>query len=159
MQNSLHSLFIMYSGLKWGIVRVRIGVLWVKVGYSGPEYVWKSTVVSARLVEAENSDWRIFRVLEERLINWFGKSCPIFELGLHLNWAMTTFLPALIVYLHYRFNSPILRKLHFLPFKYCKSHNYALSDRHLQCLWTQVHILGIYNTTKVGNVSFVISGS
>ena len=58
-------------------------------------------IVSVRLVEAENLDWRLFRVSDKKLIKWFGKSCRIFELGLHLNWAMPTSLPASIVYIQH----------------------------------------------------------
>ena len=46
-----------------------------------------------RLGEAENLDWRLFRVPDQRLIKWFGKSCRIFKLSLHLNWAMPNSLP------------------------------------------------------------------
>ena len=58
-------------------------------------------LVSARLVEAENLNWRLFRVSDQRLIKCFGKSCRIFELSLHLNWAMPTSLHASIVYIHW----------------------------------------------------------
>ena len=44
-------------------------------------------VVSLRLVEAENFDWRLFRVSDHRLIEWFGFSCPNFDYLLWLNWA------------------------------------------------------------------------
>ena len=42
-------------------------------------------IVSARLFEAENLDWCLFRVSIQKLIKWFGISCHIFELGLQLN--------------------------------------------------------------------------
>ena len=38
-------------------------------------------------------DWHLFRVSDQRLIKWFGKSCRIFELSLHLNLAMPNSLP------------------------------------------------------------------
>ena len=41
-------------------------------------------LVSVRLVEAENLDWRLFQVSDRRFIEWFGKSCRIFKLSLHL---------------------------------------------------------------------------
>ena len=60
-------------------------------------------LVSARLVEAEILDWRLFRVSDQRLIKWFGKSCPLFELGLHLT------VPCQLPYPHqlFTYNSPI----------------------------------------------------
>ena len=39
----------------------------------------------------------------------------MFELGLHLNWAMPTSLPTSVVYIQHRINSLLSRKLHFLP--------------------------------------------
>ena len=36
------------------------------------ELVTSYVIVSARLVEAENFDWRLFRVSGHRLIKWFG---------------------------------------------------------------------------------------
>ena len=91
-------------------------------------------IVSVRLVKAENLDWRLFRVSDQRLIKWFRKSCRIFELGLHLKWAMPNSLPISIVYIQHCINSQLSRKLHFLPFKYCKPHKYAMSGGHFQCL-------------------------
>ena len=41
-----------------------------------------------RLVEAENLHWRLFRVSDQRLMKWIGKSCSISELGLHLNYLL-----------------------------------------------------------------------
>ena len=49
-------------------------------------YMWP--LVSVRIDVAENLDWRLFRVSDQGLIKWFGKSCRIFQLGWHLNWAM-----------------------------------------------------------------------
>ena len=36
------------------------------------------SVVSVRLVEAENLDWCLFRVSDQRLIKWYRKSCHIY---------------------------------------------------------------------------------
>ena len=94
-----------------------------------------SLIVSVRHIEPENLDWRLFRISDQRLIKWFEKSCPRFELGFHLNLAMPISLPgASVVYIQYRNNSPLSWKLHFLHFKYCKSHKYAMSDGHFHCL-------------------------
>ena len=114
-------------------------------------------VVSPRLVE----DWRLFRVSDQRFIKWVGKTCRIFDLGLHLNWAMPTSLPESIVQIQHCINSPLSRKLHFLPFKYCKPHKYANKWRafSLPLKITQVNIWGVFNTTKVGNACFVIAES
>ena len=92
-------------------------------------------LVSARLVEAENLDWRLFRVADQKLIKWFGKSCYIFERGLHLNLTKRTSLPTSVVYKQHQINSPLSRKLHLVPFKFCKPHKYAISGGHFQCLW------------------------
>ena len=54
-------------------------------------------LLSVRLVEGERLDWRLFRVSDQSLVKWFGKSCPLF--GFHLNCAMPTSLPASIVYI------------------------------------------------------------
>ena len=54
--------------------------------------------VSARLVEAENLDWCLLRVSDERLIKWLKKSWPIFKLSLHLNWAIATSQSASTIY-------------------------------------------------------------
>ena len=112
--------------------------------------------VSVRLVEAENLDWRLFRVSDQRLIKWFGKSCHIFELSLHLNWAMPTSLPASIVYIQHCINS--------LP-----SRNMQVLKIPQMCTWVifediengryLLHICGVYNPEKVGNATFVIMGS
>ena len=77
-----------------------------------------SLLVSARLVETEILDWRLFRVSDQMLIKWFGKSCPIFELSLHLNWAMPT---SSIVYIQQSINFLLSRNLHFWPLYYWKS--------------------------------------
>ena len=82
---------------------------------TGPE------LFSVRLVEAENLDWCLFRVSDQRLIKWFGKSCRIFELSLHLNWVMPTSLPASIVNIQHCINSLLLPNMHLLPLYYRKS--------------------------------------
>ena len=93
-------------------------------------------VVSARLVEAKNINWCLFRVSDQRFIKRFGKSCHIFELGSYLNCAMLTSLQTSIVYIQHLINSPLSWKLHFLPFNYCKTHKYmyAMSGGHFQSL-------------------------
>ena len=92
------------------------------------------SIVSVRLVEAENLDWCLFRVSDQTLIKWFGKSCRIFELGFHLNWAMPNSLPASVVEIQHCISSPLSQKLYFLPFNYCKPHKYSTSGGHFQCL-------------------------
>ena len=77
-------------------------------------------VVSVKLVQAKNLDWRLFRVSDQRLIKWFGKFCCIFELRLHLNWAMPDSLPASFVYLQQLINSLLSRNMHILPFEILK---------------------------------------
>ena len=115
-------------------------------------------LVSAKLIEGEILDWCLFRVSEQRLIKWFGKPCPKFA------FKLPTSLPASIVFQHHRFKSPLswVRKLHFLPLSIVNSHKIEMSGGHLQCLrklpW-YIIILWIYIATKVGNVSFVITGS
>ena len=59
--------------------------------------------------------WKFLRVSDSRLIKWLGKSCHMFELSLHLNWAMPTSLPASIVYMQQRINSLASRNMHILP--------------------------------------------
>ena len=92
-----------------------------------------SNLVSVRLIEAKNLDWHLFWISDQRLIKWICKSCHVFKLGLHLNWAMPTSLPTLVVYIQHRVNSPLSRKLHFLPFQYYKPNKYAMSGGHFQC--------------------------
>ena len=58
-------------------------------------------IASARLVEAEYLDLRLFWVSEHMLIEWSGFSCPKNEFALRLIWAMATFLPTSIVYLQH----------------------------------------------------------
>ena len=53
---------------------------------------------------------------------------------LDLNWAMLTSVPISIVYKQHHINSPLSRKLHFVPFNYCKPHKWAMSSGHFQCL-------------------------
>ena len=74
---------------------------------NGVKQVATCILVSVRFVEAENLDWRLFRVSDHR----FRKSSPIFGLGLHLNWAMQT-----IPYLHklFTYNS-LLTPCYLLP--------------------------------------------
>ena len=64
----------------------------------------REVVISVRLVEAENLDWRLFQVSDQRLIKSIRRSCRTFELSLHLNWAMPTSLPAWIVYIQHCIN-------------------------------------------------------
>ena len=66
-------------------------------------------------------------------------------------------LPASVVYIQYRINSPLSRKLHFLHthvhcIKYWESSKYAMSSGHFQCLqkFNRVHIWVIYNTIQEG---------
>ena len=76
------------------------------------------SLVSARLVEAENFDWRLLRDSDQRLIKWFGK--VIYNI-----WARFAFklghatFPTRINCLNTTcINSLYSQKLHFLPFKY-----------------------------------------
>ena len=136
----MHRLFLLNETLFYS-VRLKL-----KVGCSNPSRDRPKSLkqevtvlVSARLVEAASSDWLLFRVLEQRLIKWFGKSCPIFELGLHLiiNWTMPTSIPALasIVYLQHPINFPLSRNLHFLPSYVVYSQNMHLGNIHRHYTW------------------------
>ena len=51
-----------------------------------------------------------------RLIKCFGKSCLKFGFGLHLNWAMPTFLSPSVVYLQHSSNSHAITKLELPSF-------------------------------------------
>ena len=65
--------------------------------HHGGWHLRSATLVSGRLVKAENLDWPLFRVSEQRLIKWFRTFCHIFNLGLHSNWTMPTSLPTSVV--------------------------------------------------------------
>ena len=84
-----------------------------------------------------------------------GKSCRIFELGLHLNKAMPTSLPTSVVniqqyhetYISYLLSIDNPTNMQWVAPIFNVFENYP--GAHLE----------IFNTTKVGNAIFVIAGS
>ena len=91
---------------------------------NGYDNIWVF-VVSARLVEAEN-----LPSLRSKAHKVIRKILLLFELSLHLNWAMPISLPTSIVYTQHCTISQLSRKLHFLPFRYFKPNKYAMSSGH-----------------------------
>ena len=78
-------------------------------------YYYNTTLVSVRLIKAENLDWRLFRVSDQRLVKWNREILPYiqaqFASQVHAKF------PARISCLHMTFYSlPAIPKLAFPTF-------------------------------------------
>ena len=116
-----------YRLFTWHLIHYQCFPKW---DYTQQVTVWRCspgyTVVSAfihfqpDLVSVSQWDsWRlkVFRVSDQ----WFGKSCHIFKLSLHLKWVMPTSLPALIVDIQHGIDSTCI--------SYLSTVGYPLTDR------------------------------